>query len=50
MSEVRSMSGGAELAARNARHIGAPERAAREFKPNEFWNYHAPSGRIVEVT
>jgi hypothetical protein len=31
------------------RHIGAPERATREFMPNEFWNYHPPSGRIVEV-
>jgi hypothetical protein len=32
------------------RHIGAPERAAREFMPNEFWSYHGASGRLVEAT
>jgi hypothetical protein len=31
-------------------HIGAPERAAREFMPNEFWAYHTPSGKVVDVT
>jgi hypothetical protein len=31
-------------------HVGAPERAARDFMPNELQGYHAPSGRLVEVT
>ena len=32
------------------RHIGAPERAAREFMPHEFWTFHVSSRRLVDVS